>query len=70
MESNKVCDEENHSCKDQGSIEDIHISAVHWIEFNAELKLQYFVTTAGPTQSISCGSEPSDYFSLIIKAKF
>ena len=30
---------ENHSGKDDGSIEDVNISALHWTKFTGELKL-------------------------------
>ena len=48
FESSNVDDDENHSGKDQCSIEDVSISALQWTEFTGELKLRYFVATAVP----------------------
>ena len=70
MESSKVDNEESHSGKGHGSIKDVHISALQRIKFTGELKLQYFVATAGPNNNLSFVSEPSDYFRLTVKANF
>ena len=70
MENGNVNGKENHSGQAEGSVEDVNISALHWTEFTGELKLQYFVATAGPTHNWSPWSESPDYLSLIVKAKF
>ena len=52
--SSNADEEENHSGKDQGSVEDVNTSsALHWTE-----------AAAGPTHTLSSGSELPDYFSL------
>ena len=50
-------DEESHSSKDQGSVEDVIISALLWTEFTKALKLHYFVATAILTLNLSPESE-------------
>ena len=70
MESSNVDDQENHSGKDQASVEEVSISTLHWTALNEEIKLQYSVATAGSTQNLLPGSEPSDYFNLTVKPEF
>ena len=67
MESGNVDDDKNHSGQDQGSIEDVNISALHRTEFIAEVIASVF---CGNSWTHPQFVEPSNYFNLLVKAEF